>query len=174
MLPRLRQTLHHLCRAVSTSTTSSKATMTTFTLPSSTPPCPVHLPSTADGPTQDELLSFTAFKNWTSTLQHSLSLQHSNKNHPFHASPYFLRKIEVQSVDRFGGGRLGFVKLKAEVKNDKDESLPGSVFLRGGSVGMLVRYATCPLLGPFTVTPPASIASSPARSSSTLLVRSIH
>lgn len=49
-----------------------------------------------------------------------------------------LRKVDVQAVDFFGGGRLGFVKLKANVSNGSGESLPGSVFLRGGSVGMLV------------------------------------
>ena len=30
-----------------------------------------------------------------------------------------------------------FVKLRAEVSNDAGEKLPGSVFLRGGSVAML-------------------------------------
>lgn len=42
-------------------------------------------------------------------------------------------------MDFFGGDRIGFIKLKAEVSNDDGEKLPGSVFLRGGSVGMLVR-----------------------------------
>lgn len=44
----------------------------------------------------------------------------------------------MQCVDRFGGGRIGFIKLKAEVSNEAGEKLPGSVFLRGGSVAMLV------------------------------------
>ncbi|KAJ5145978.1 uncharacterized protein N7515_000542 [Penicillium bovifimosum] len=59
-------------------------------------------------------------------------------SHEFHQDPYLLRKIDIQSIDRFGGGRLGFVKLKAEVSNGQGEKLPGSVFLRGGSVGMLL------------------------------------
>ena len=49
-----------------------------------------------------------------------------------------LRKIDIQTVDYFGGERIGFVKLQAEVSNDEGEKLPGAVFLRGGSVGMLV------------------------------------
>lgn len=49
-----------------------------------------------------------------------------------------LKSIEVQSVDYFGSKKLGFVKIRADIRNDKDETLPGSVFLRGGSVGMLV------------------------------------
>ncbi|MCJ1362034.1 hypothetical protein MMC16_001136 [Acarospora aff. strigata] len=110
--------------------------MSTFTISSSIAgEVPVHLTSDL---TKAQLLSFPAFKNWISTLEHSLSLQEQNENHTFHASPYKLRKIDIQSVDFFGSGKLGFVKLKAEVSNDKGEKLPGSVFLRGGSVGMML------------------------------------
>ncbi len=108
--------------------------MSTFTLPDSSPPVSVNLTQDLS---KDQLLSFPAFKNWVSTLQHSLSLQQS-KDHTFHASPYILRNIHIQSVDFFGGERIGFIKLKAEVSNDNGEKLPGSVFLRGGSVGMMV------------------------------------
>jgi len=88
---------------------------------------------------ENQLLKFPAFKQWLSTLQHTLSTQQS-KTHPFRDSPYKLRKIDIQSVDFFGGNRIGFIKLKAEISNDNDEKLPGSVFLRGGSVGILVRF----------------------------------
>jgi hypothetical protein len=30
------------------------------------------------------------------------------------------------------------VKMSVDVRNDKEERLPGCVFLRGGSVGMMV------------------------------------
>jgi ADP-sugar diphosphatase len=108
--------------------------MSTFTLPDSSPECPVHLTSDL---TKDQLLSFPAFKTWSKTLQHSLKQQES-KNHTFHDTPYKLRSINIQSVDFFGGERIGFIKLKAEVSNDDGEKFPGSVFLRGGSVAMLV------------------------------------
>ena len=102
------------------------------------PPVLVYLPSNDDKcVTQDELSCFPAFKTWLSTLQTSLALQ-SKPDHTFHASPYALREIQIQSIDRFGGKRLGFVKLTATVSNDDGEKLPGSVFLRGGSVAMLV------------------------------------
>ena len=117
--------------------------MSTFNLSSSSGEVPVQLTSDL---TKDQLLSFPAFKTWMSTLEHSLSLQEKDKDHTFHPSPYKLRKIDVQSVDFFGGGKLGFVKLKAEVSNDDGEKLPGSVFLRGGSVGMMVRYISAKLL----------------------------
>ncbi|KAF2086441.1 NUDIX family hydrolase [Saccharata proteae CBS 121410] len=107
--------------------------MSTFGLPSN-PECPVHIPNDL---TKEQLLNFPAFKNWISNLQHSLSLQ-KKPDHTFHQSPYKLRKIDVQSCDFFGGERLGFVKLQAEVTNDNGEYLPGAVFLRGGSVGMLL------------------------------------
>lgn len=78
--------------------------MSTFTLPDSNPECPVRLTPELS---KNQLLSFPAFKTWISTLQHSLSIQ-ENKSHVFHAAPYKLRNIDVQSVDFFGGGRLGF------------------------------------------------------------------
>jgi ADP-sugar diphosphatase len=109
--------------------------MSTFTVPNSN----LHVNSIPDL-SQDDLLSFPAFKIWITTLQQSLARQ-EHPSHEFHSDPYVLRKINIQSVDRFGGGRLGFVKLKAEVSNGQGETLPGSVFLRGGSVGMLV---SCP------------------------------
>ncbi|KAI9696419.1 MAG: hypothetical protein M1836_005697 [Candelina mexicana] len=108
--------------------------MSTFTLPDSSPPVSVNLTKDLS---KDQLLSFPAFKNWISTLQHSLSIQQS-EDHTFHAAPYKLRNIDIQSVDFFGGERIGFIKLKAEVSNDNGETLPGSVFLRGGSVGMMI------------------------------------
>ncbi|TKA65049.1 hypothetical protein B0A49_11609 [Cryomyces minteri] len=126
MLLRLRLTTRHF--------TTGRAAMSSFTIPNSSPECLVNLTQDLD---KDALLSFPAFKNWISTIQHSLSLQ-SNKNHVFHSAPYKLRKIDIQSVDFFGGDRIGFIKFKADVSNDSGEKLPGSVFLRGGSVGMLL------------------------------------
>lgn len=108
--------------------------MSSFTLPDTAPAVPVQLTPDLS---QSQLLSFPAFNIWLSTLQHSLSRQQS-PSHEFHSAPYALRKIDVQAVDFFGAGRLGFLKLKAEVSNNDGEKLPGSVFLRGGSVGMLV------------------------------------
>jgi ADP-sugar diphosphatase len=106
-----------------------------FILPNSEPGVRVHLTRDLS---QDELLSFPAFKTWINTLQHSLSLQ-KQESHAFNSSPYSLKEIRVQAIDRFGGKRLGFVKLQAEVSNKANEQLPASVFLRGGSVCMLVR-----------------------------------
>jgi 8-oxo-dGTP pyrophosphatase MutT (NUDIX family) len=71
-------------------------------------------------------------------LTRSLSLQTRNPKHPFHADPYVLRSIKIQSFDLFGGSRLGFIKLVAEVTNSARQRLPGAVFLRGPSVAMLV------------------------------------
>lgn len=110
--------------------------MSSFTLPNSSPECTVNLTKDLS---KDQLLGFKPFTDWISTLQHSLSLQ-QNKDHTFNSSPYKLRSINIQSVDFFGGGdKIGFIKLEADVSNDDSEKLPGSVFLRGGSVGMMVR-----------------------------------
>lgn len=108
--------------------------MSTFTLPNYKPDVPVQLTPDLR---KDQILSFLAFKTWITTLQHSLSTQRKS-SHTFYSAPYKLRKIDIQSVDFFSGGRVGFIKLKAEVSNDDGEKLPGSVFLRGGSVGMML------------------------------------
>lgn len=113
------------------------ATMSTFNLPNTNPPCPVHL---IDNLTQNQLLSYPAFKTWHNTIRRSLSLQ-ENLKHEFNKSPYALREITVQSVDWFGSGdnkRLGFVKFQAQITNDNGEHLPGAVFMRGGAVAMLL------------------------------------
>ncbi|KAJ9612034.1 hypothetical protein H2200_003629 [Cladophialophora chaetospira] len=111
------------------------STTSTFHLPDSHPPVPVTHPTSVS---QDQLLGFPAFKTWLSTLHHSLALQRRSSSHPFHKLPYSLKSIEIQSVDFFGGHRLGFLKLKAQVSNENGEHFPGSVFMRGGSVAMLI------------------------------------
>ncbi|RCI12197.1 hypothetical protein L249_0900 [Ophiocordyceps polyrhachis-furcata BCC 54312] len=90
-----------------------------------------------EGLTQGQLQSFRPFKNWMTTLNKSLERQKA-ASHPFHADPYALRSVTVQSFDRFGGDRLGFVKLAATVSNSAGESLPGAALLRGPSVAVLV------------------------------------
>lgn len=55
-----------------------------------------------------------------------------------------LRQIDIQAADFFRPGILGFVKFRAHVSTDGGETLPGSVFLRGGSVGILVGGALNP------------------------------
>ena len=132
-LSRLRLKLRHTIYSRSPLTAMSTST-STFSLPHGDAEVSVHLTS---GLQKDQLLSFPAFKSWFSTLQHSLATQ-KHKSHTFHEAPYQLRRIDVQHVDFFGGGRIGFLKLNADVSNDKGEKLPGSVFLRGGSVAMMV------------------------------------
>ncbi|OHE99740.1 NUDIX domain-containing protein [Colletotrichum orchidophilum] len=91
-----------------------------------------------DGLSEDQLLGFRPFNDWVKSLGNTLSLQAKNKDHPFHQDPYHLRGITVQAFDIFGSGRVGFLKVSADVKNGAGEGLPASVFLRGPSVGMLV------------------------------------
>ena len=129
MLSRLRLLASHLApsKALTFSLRKSRfAAMSMFTLPNCKPEVPVRLTSDLS---QEQLLSFPAFKTWISTLQHSLSTQ-QNKSHTFHSAPFKLRKIKIQSVDFFGRGRVGFIKLEAEISNDDGEKLPGSVFVR--------------------------------------------
>ncbi|KAI1080088.1 hypothetical protein F5B20DRAFT_113891 [Whalleya microplaca] len=107
--------------------------MATFKLTS--PEVTVKLP---DGLSEEKLLAFEPFNNWLKTLTNSLSLQYTDSAHPFHPDPYSLRSINIQSYDIFGGSHLGFLKLTADASNAAGESLPGSIFLRGPSVAMLI------------------------------------
>jgi 8-oxo-dGTP pyrophosphatase MutT (NUDIX family) len=109
------------------------STPTSFNLDGFSPAVPVRL--TADI-TQEQLLAFRPFNNWLSTLKSSLSRQKSSA-HLSDTSPYALRSITIQSVDWFGP-RVGFIKLSAEVRNERNQFLPGIVFLRGGSVAVLM------------------------------------
>ncbi|RDL34349.1 uncharacterized protein BP5553_07477 [Venustampulla echinocandica] len=105
-----------------------------FDLPGFTPPVPVRLTKDI---TKEQLLGFPAFKTWAKTIKSSLALQYTEAEHPFKNDPYTLWSVTVQSVDYFGGTRIGFVKMSADVRN-KEGYLPGIAFLRGGSVGMLM------------------------------------
>ncbi|KAF2026949.1 ADP-sugar diphosphatase [Setomelanomma holmii] len=123
----------------------------------------VHLPSTITkeqfqrllpkSPTDPPAFTFVALRNWLSKLLKNLGLQ-ENGTHPYHKHPYKFREIDVQAVDWFWksadgrDGKLGFMKIQARIETDpywhpetqKTEPgwLPGAVFLRGGSVAMLI------------------------------------
>ncbi|TGZ82712.1 hypothetical protein EX30DRAFT_354101 [Ascodesmis nigricans] len=85
----------------------------------------------------DKLHSFHPFTSWLSTLESNLNSQRTDSSHPFASDPYSLRSITIQSVDFFGS-RIGFLKLKADVRNSQNSHLPGSIFLRGSSVAILL------------------------------------
>ncbi|KAF7535596.1 hypothetical protein G7054_g5226 [Neopestalotiopsis clavispora] len=91
-----------------------------------------------EGLSQDMLEKFSPLNRWLTRLIKSLAQQHTNPSHPFRSEPYALRQVKIQSFDLFGGERIGFLKLQADVRNARDEHLPGSIFLRGPSVAMLV------------------------------------
>lgn len=98
--------------------------------------------------------TFPALDNWLEKLLHNFHLQR-NEAHPFHKHPYRLRMLEVQAVDWFRhdesgyDNKLGFMKIKAKIETDpyihddeakeRSDWIPGAVFLRGGSVAVLVR-----------------------------------
>lgn len=96
--------------------------------------CRYNLPA---GLTKDQLQSFPAYKVWILALTKTLNAQALPEN-PYHEKPYRLHGITVQAVDRFRGGRLGFLKLTADIRTDDGETIPGSIFMRGGSVAVLL------------------------------------
>jgi len=72
----------------------------------------------------DLAITSVPFRNWISKLE-------AQSEH------FTLHNAIVQSVDLFGS-RIGFVKLKSEVTDKDGDPVPGIVFLRGGSVAVLV------------------------------------
>ncbi|KIW89482.1 uncharacterized protein Z519_09638 [Cladophialophora bantiana CBS 173.52] len=111
--------------------------MVTFILPKVSPSVEVTIPANI---TQDQLLAFRPFKDWLATLQKSIKVQKSEAMHAFYdkKDPYQLRSINVHSVEWFGP-RIGFILMETVVQNAADpRPLPGVVFLRGGSVAILM------------------------------------
>ncbi|RMZ67804.1 NUDIX family hydrolase [Pyrenophora seminiperda CCB06] len=94
-------------------------------------------------PDSQPYFSFPALRHWLSRLLNTLSTQ----NDPTR-SPYTLRSLDIEAVDWFFPGRLGFMKLQSSIENDEAEGsnwIPGAVFLRGRSVAVLARLSPTPL-----------------------------
>lgn len=138
------------------------------------PPIEVHLPNSLTPAEFENLLTsevnpkaaftFPALDNWLSKLLHNFGLQ-QNEAHPFHKHPYRLRTLDVQAVDWFWRGRsghedkLGFMKIQSRIETDpyvhegeekaRADWIPGAVFLRGGSVAVLVSATFTYLINHF-------------------------
>lgn len=112
----------------------------TFDLSKFEPVVPVTLTeaTVAAGLTQEKLLNFHAFSQWCDTIKDSLSRQHTDSQHPFHEKPYALRTVTVNSVTFFGPVKVGFIKFDAKISNEDNSELPGTTFMRGGSVAVLM------------------------------------
>ncbi|KAF2735987.1 NUDIX domain-containing protein [Polyplosphaeria fusca] len=116
----------------------SKLNTRSFYLEEFEPRCRVDI--VPENLTPEQLTNFVPFQDWKRSLHHALSLQSRHPDHPFNKHPWRLEAIQVQSVVWFTETRLGFVMLQAVVKNDKEGAmpLPGTVFLRGNSVAVLI------------------------------------
>lgn len=101
--------------------------------------------------THQELEKFPPFRPWFDKLCQSLDQENSKikgtntdttkgSNHKTQAANamYQFRQMEIQSVDKFGNGKIGFIKLKSHVVHPNGKELPGIIVLRGGTVAILV------------------------------------
>ncbi|CAG8952809.1 hypothetical protein HYFRA_00007521 [Hymenoscyphus fraxineus] len=112
--------------------------MTTFLLKNFNPPVPVTIPAHLQGLiTEKDLKEWPHFLKWHQSLQASLQRQHTDEKHPFKEAPFSLIYVSVLSVKMFGT-KIGFVKIDAIITNKEDRFLPGTAFLRGNSVAMLM------------------------------------
>lgn len=74
----------------------------------------------------DTIIECKQFKDWLASMNRER---------------FKVRSIHLQSVDMFGT-KVGFIKFKADVVDQNDKFIPGIVFMRGGSVGILPVF-TC-------------------------------
>ena len=80
----------------------------------------------------NSILTFKPFVEWKESL-FKLAQKETNIR---------LLGVSVSDVDMFGS-RIGFIKAKANVQWEDGSPLPGIVFLRGGSVSILVLLTPC-------------------------------
>ncbi|CAG8457676.1 2819_t:CDS:2 [Acaulospora colombiana] len=76
------------------------------------------------------VFEFKPFKEWASAMSEEF-LNAENKE-------IEVRKVEIQNVDFFGS-KIGFIKFKVDaVLTENGKNVPGIVFMRGGSVAVLL------------------------------------
>jgi ADP-sugar diphosphatase len=82
---------------------------------------------------------FSALNDWFSKLTQNLKLQ-QDEAHPHHKRLYELRELDIEAADWFSKNKLGFMKIQSRITRGvgPDDWIPGAVFLRGGSVAILV------------------------------------
>ncbi|KAI9260495.1 hypothetical protein BDA99DRAFT_439767 [Phascolomyces articulosus] len=82
-----------------------------------------------------QILEFVPFKDWVTQM---------DKAQRERGNEMDIRSIEIQSLDFFGSSKLGFIKFKTDVRfKENGKSAPGIVFMRGGSVSVLI-ILRCP------------------------------
>tara|TARA_R110002003_G_scaffold194_7_gene15241 strand:- start:12884 stop:13765 length:882 start_codon:yes stop_codon:yes gene_type:complete len=97
-----------------------------------------------DGIDIDEkrLMAFPAFKNWLESLKKNLAGQQT-PGHTFEKEPWRLVGVKVHSVTVFANGKIGFMTIEAllrkkDAQQNKETQLDRVIFLRGGSVAVLM------------------------------------
>ncbi|KAJ3045971.1 hypothetical protein HK097_001081 [Rhizophlyctis rosea] len=89
------------------------------------------------GLTTKEVKDFRPFADWVTAMDKEMRTSPARDH-------ITIKGVEVTDADRFGGGKLGFVKFRADVQwTDQEDqkqtgAIPGIVFARGGSVAILV------------------------------------
>ncbi|KAI7827208.1 hypothetical protein BX661DRAFT_182866 [Kickxella alabastrina] len=129
----------HLKRHLSamSSFNNNVATTTTVTLQNSRAQIQILYPTdiAAQIPLES-IQSFPPFADWL----HTLDASHTN---PQDGSQILITKIIIQSVDQFKSGKIGFLKFTTDAqKIPENKQIPGIVFLRGGSVAVLLMLCT--------------------------------
>lgn len=109
----------------------------TFTLTSYSPPIPVTVEADLNV-SKEAIINFKAFKDWLDAMIENLARQNT-PGHAFQPDPWQLKEVKVHSVTIFATGKIGFMTIEAILRKDKEpKSLDRVIFLRGGSVAVLM------------------------------------
>ena len=117
--------------------------MLLFTIPRPSPDARRIPVTVTDGTDVDEkaLIRFKAFRDWLNGLKKNLGLQY-HSGHTFHSDPWILYEVKIHHVVKFAPSRIGFMTIEAIMRKSSDPEKPTSldrvVFLRGGSVAVLM------------------------------------
>ncbi|KAJ2515997.1 hypothetical protein GGI11_003586 [Coemansia sp. RSA 2049] len=95
--------------------------------------CPAHISASVP---LSEIRQFPPLARWISALATQTQTQTQKKPGDPVVS---VRRIAIQSVDRFKSGKIGFMKFTVDASHlPEGTPIPGVVFLRGGSVAALL------------------------------------
>ncbi|KAJ1811522.1 hypothetical protein LPJ56_004287 [Coemansia sp. RSA 2599] len=119
---------------VATTTT----TTTRLSLPRSNKTIDLVFPSSLhDLATLEQIQCFPPLTSWLRSLDSSYI------DHGHQADKITVEKITIQSIDVFKSGKIGFLKFHATAyQRPSGTTVPGVVFLRGGSVAVLLILRT--------------------------------
>ncbi|KAL6712072.1 hypothetical protein ACN47E_003115 [Coniothyrium glycines] len=86
---------------------------------------------------RERAMAFPALANWVDTMKKNLAVQ-EDIGSKFANDPWQLHEVKIHNVTVFANGKIGFMTIEAMLKTKGGKPLDRVVFLRGGSVAVLM------------------------------------